>query len=260
MITPNFIDTFLSRIKKEKRFYLKQENSTLFKKLKNEINNLKNEKDILNNEIFELNKEVLRLQDLKKFAEGWLKDDSIQKLAKENSKLQKENSSLSTKKKKLAEEVDKLSFQKALLEDEIEELDIKKNNIFISKSFSGMSIEYIDSLPNGFEFEKCFTTILEGLEYTDIEITSGSGDFGIDVLAKKEDVLYGFQCKLYSHPVGNEAVQQASAGKMHYNCNVAIVVTNNYFTSQAQQQARELQVVLWDRKNLEKKIKDIKSK
>ena len=260
MTTPNLIDTFLSKIKKDKHFYLKKENSTLLNRLKNEINNLKNKKDILNNEISELNKEVLRLQDLKKFAEECLRDDTIQKLARQNSKLEKDNLSLSIKKKKLTEEVDKLSFQKALLEDELEELDIKKNNIFMSEKFSSISIEYIDSLPSGLEFEKCFASILERLDYTDIEITSGSGDFGIDVLAKKEDVLYGFQCKLYSNPVGNEAVQQASAGKMHYNCNVAIVVTNNYFTPQAQQQARELQVVLWDRKNLEKKIKDIKSK
>ncbi len=49
--------------------------------------------------------------------------------------------------------------------------------------------------------KKLFALILDKLNYTDIAVTSGSGDFGIDVLATKDDVLYGFQCKLYSNSV-----------------------------------------------------------
>ncbi len=52
---------------------------------------------------------------------------------------------------------------------------------------------------------------------------------------------------------GNEAIQEAYAGKTHYNCNVVIVVTNNYFTNQAEQQALDTQVILWDRDILKKK-------
>lgn len=260
----NFLNNFFP--KRVKTFSIKKENATLLNRLKNEIEkltneikNLKAEKNKVNIEIDELNKEVLHLQDLKKFTEDYLKSDTVQELARKHSKLEKENSRLSSQNKKLLEEINKLSFQKALYEDEIEELVIKKNNLFTSENFSNMSIDYIDSLPSGLEFEKCFANILKKLGYESIEITSGSGDFGIDVLAKKEDILYGFQCKLYSNPVGNDAVQQAYSGKQHYSCNVVIVVTNNYFSPQAQQQARELQVVLWDRKNLEKKIKDIKN-
>ena len=96
------------------------------------------------------------------------------------------------------------------------------------------------------------------LGYHNIEVTSSSGDFGIDVLAKdNNDILYGFQCKLYSNTVGNDAIQQAYSGKKHYNCDIAIVVTNNTFTEQAIQQARETQVILWDRKVLINKLKII---
>lgn len=47
------------------------------------------------------------------------------------------------------------------------------------------------------------------------------------------------------------------SGKKHYNCDIAIVVTNNTFTEQAIQQARETQVILWDRKVLINKLKII---
>ena len=256
MAISNFIDSILSR--KEKRFYVKKQCKPLLVDLKNTIDGLLIEKKNLKGEIQDLNKELLRLEDLKKFAEDYLREDVIQELARKNAKLEKDNNSLNSRKKKLSDQINKLSFQKALLEDEIEELDIKKSNTRLIESFSCISLEYIDNLTNGLEFEKCFASILKGIGFSNIEVTSGSKDFGIDVLAKKDDLFFGFQCKLYSSPVGNEAIQQAYSGKQHYNCNVVIVVTNNYFTQQAQEQARELQVILWDRDNLEKKIKGIK--
>jgi len=58
-------------------------------------------------------------------------------------------------------------------------------------------------------------------------VTSGSGDQGIDVLAEKDLVRIVIQCKLYSKPVGNKAVQEAIAGKAFEKADYAAVVAPN---------------------------------
>lgn len=113
---------------------------------------------------------------------------------------------------------------------------------------------FIDSLENGWEFESYIANLLKKLGYSNVRVTSGSGDFGVDVLASKLGTRYAFQCKLYSNPVGNKAVQEVVSGKIYYKCDKAIVVTNNYFTSSAKELANATQVELWDRDKLYKLI------
>ena len=43
-------------------------------------------------------------------------------------------------------------------------------------------------------------------------MTNATGDLGLDVIAEKQGLRYGIQCKYYSYPVGNIAVQVAYAG------------------------------------------------
>ncbi len=242
-----FEDIELPSNKKTRRFYLSDKNITLSKrkvrKFRMDISSMKEQYKKLNEDLNLIN-EVIQ-------------EDERQKLLKEVINLTKEKESLRKSKKKLSEEVSKLSFQKEMLEVEINELELKKKENIISTINAPTSLEYIDSLTNGLDFEKYFALILEQLGYINITVTSGSGDYGIDVLATKDDIKYGFQCKLYSSTVGNDAVQQAYSGKGHYNCNVVIVVTNNYFSNQAKKQALETQVILWDRNVLSKKIKEI---
>ena len=117
------------------------------------------------------------------------------------------------------------------------------------------NIEKIDIL-DGLEFEKYFAELLSILEYKSAS-TQSTGDYGIDVIAEKDGIRYGFQCKLYSQLVGNKAIQEAYSGKTYYNCHVAIVVTNSYFTSNAINQAEKNGVVLWDRNKLTEIISQI---
>lgn len=51
---------------------------------------------------------------------------------------------------------------------------------------------------------------------------------------------------LLRSPVGNNAVQEAFAGKSFYVCHVAVVMTNSTFTDSARQLASQLGVILWD--------------
>ncbi len=109
-----------------------------------------------------------------------------------------------------------------------------------------METEDFDYMP-GDEFEFFCADILRGNGFRDVEVTKASGDHGIDVLARKDGVSYAIQCKRYSKPVGNKAVQEAYSGKAIYHADVAIVMSNMEFTAQAIEDAKRLGVELWDR-------------
>ena len=82
--------------------------------------------------------------------------------------------------------------------------------------------------------------------FVDVEVTKGSGDYGIDILAEKDGVSYAIQCKRYNSPVGVKAIQEAYTGKGYYDRMVGAVMTNQYFTSPAVEAAKKLHILLWD--------------
>lgn len=75
-------------------------------------------------------------------------------------------------------------------------------------------------------------------------LTKRTGDQGVDVIAQKAGRIVALQCKLYSQPVGNKAVQEAFSGAQFVGANAAVVVTNASFTRSAQQLANSLGVHL----------------
>ncbi|GFI48504.1 hypothetical protein IMSAGC019_03841 [Lachnospiraceae bacterium] len=98
----------------------------------------------------------------------------------------------------------------------------------------------------GHEFEYFCADLLEQNGFIDVEVTRGSGDYGIDILAEKEGVTYAVQCKCYTAPVGVKAVQEAYAGRDYYGRMVGAVMTNQYFTAPAVEAAKKLKILLWD--------------
>lgn len=147
-----------------------------------------------------------------------------------------------------------LEEQKKRLKEEIRELTDKINPIRRKIDFANKTtMPYIDNLA-GYEFEEFIASLLNNLGY-EAKVTQESGDYGIDVVAIKDNIRYAIQCKNYSQPVGNKAIQEAYSGKNYYDCHVAIVVTNNHFTTNAINQAKMNKVVLWDRNKLEELIK-----
>ncbi len=122
-----------------------------------------------------------------------------------------------------------------------------------TKSDIGISID-IDSM-EGHDFEKFCAKILSKNGFEKVDVTRGSGDQGIDIVAYKDGIRYGIQCKCYSSDIGNKAVQEAFAGKTYYKCHVAIVLTNRYFTRSAMDLAETNGIILWDRSKLLELIK-----
>lgn len=99
---------------------------------------------------------------------------------------------------------------------------------------------------DGFEFEHRCAAFLKTKGYRKVTVTPPSGDQGIDVIAYKSGLKYGIQCKYYSAPVGNKAVQEAYSGASFYDCDRAVVMTNHTFTKAARELADKLDVELWD--------------
>lgn len=100
---------------------------------------------------------------------------------------------------------------------------------------------------DGHDFEYFCAELLEKHGFIDVEVTRGSGDYGVDILAEKDGVTYAIQCKRYTAPVGVEAVQQVYAGREYYDRMVGAVMTNQYFTAPAVDAAKKLKILLWDR-------------
>ena len=107
-------------------------------------------------------------------------------------------------------------------------------------------------LMEGHEFEYFCAELLERCGFEEVQVTRGSGDQGVDILAKKEDIRYAIQCKNYSTPLGNTPVQEVYAGKTFYRCHVGVVMTNSTFTKGALELADSVGVILWDKDRLDK--------
>ena len=131
-----------------------------------------------------------------------------------------------------------------------------ENFLFSSpqKINSVITIDDVD-LMSGFEFENFIKTLFMKMGFHAYN-TQKSNDQGIDVIAEKNTVKYGVQCKCYSSTVGNSAIQEVVAGKNYYNCDKVVVVTNSSFTKSAVDLANANNVILWNRDILKEKINE----
>lgn len=127
-------------------------------------------------------------------------------------------------------------------------------------NMDSLPVEYIqsDDAPNiinidnmeGHIFEQFCAKLLLQNGFDSVDVTRGSGDQGVDIIAVKDGVKYGIQCKCYSADIGNSAVQEVFSGKSYYKCHVGVVLTNRFFTRSAVTLAESNDVLLWDRTKL----------
>ena len=104
--------------------------------------------------------------------------------------------------------------------------------------------------------EACYSEDMSGEDYEiycgrilqeagwNVEQTQASNDQGVDLIAQIEDLKVCIQCKRYSNPVGNKAVQEVIAGKAFYNGTHAVVVSNAGFTKAEQSLAESADAIL----------------
>lgn len=139
-----------------------------------------------------------------------------------------------------------------LLYEQKDEQNSKSDALLLSQ----MECELVD----GYHFEEYCAYLLKNNGFSKVIITPKSGDHGIDILAEKDDISYAIQCKYYSSKIGNFAIQQANAGRIIYKKDIAVVLTNQFFTEQAKEEACILNVKLWDKNKLNFFIKNVQTK
>lgn len=85
---------------------------------------------------------------------------------------------------------------------------------------------------SGLEFEQLVKLALQAKGYQ-VRSTPVTGDQGVDLLAEKHGVTVAVQCKRSSSPLGNKAIQEVTAGKIHYQVDEAWVVSDADYTAGA---------------------------
>ena len=116
-------------------------------------------------------------------------------------------------------------------EPEVEAINEERVNAGFSDDMSGEDYEVY-----------CGNILLK--EGWNIEQTSKTNDQGVDLIGLISDFKICIQCKRYSNPVGNKAVQEIIAGKQFYGGTHAVVVSNAGFTKSAETLAKKTGVIL----------------
>lgn len=98
---------------------------------------------------------------------------------------------------------------------------------------------------DGFEFEIWCAEQLERQGW-DIEATPKSGDQGVDIIVRRDGFTVAVQCKRYTSPIGNAAVQEIHAGRTFVGAKGAIVIGTGGFTKAAKSIATISKVELLD--------------
>ncbi|MFA6417254.1 MAG: restriction endonuclease [Patescibacteria group bacterium] len=128
------------------------------------------------------------------------------------------------------------------------EYDVTCNSISaITNNFSKLS---------GSDFEKLLYRLYESMGYS-VQLNGKTGDQGGDLIATRDQERILIQAKCYNNwSVGNSAVQEAAAAKVHYDCNRAVVVATNTFTREAIDLAKTNNVDLISKDILQKMLLD----
>lgn len=154
----------------------------------------------------------------------------------------------------------KKNIQLFMLEDLFDVHNGYSNNyIECEKENSDSYIDNVDNDMDGFDFEKYAGKLLKSNGFKKVEVTQCSNDFGVDIIAFKDDIKYAIQCKKYSSPVGIKAIQEVIGSKAMNDCHVGVVLTNNTFTKSAVELANKNNILLWDRKKLLELMENIDS-
>ena len=108
-------------------------------------------------------------------------------------------------------------------------------NLAISEGIGQLDVTDVTEI-DGISFEHHCAEMLRNAGW-EARVTQSSADQGIDIIASRSGKKGVFQCKRYSQPVGNAAVQEVIAGKVFERASFAVVVSNNSYTQSARQLA-----------------------
>ncbi len=147
-----------------------------------------------------------------------------------------------------------------MIEEKNKELKTKDNVGERDVTPSKINIYALDSL-SGREFEFFLKWLFKEMGF-DVKLTKITADSGVDLVVAKQDEKTAVQAKRYRRDVkvSNGVVLKTHGGRDVYHCSRSIVITTSYFTKQAMEDARKLNIELWDRDMLSANIDSINEK
>lgn len=119
----------------------------------------------------------------------------------------------------------------------------KRNKVLIDSG-----IDIVDNMP-GLDFEKFVLVHFEKQGYKG-EVTRATHDYGADLILKKDNLKIVVQAKRWRDKVGITAIQEIVGAINYYEASKGMVITNSYFTSNAEALAKANNIDLWDRDTL----------
>jgi len=151
------------------------------------------------------------------------------------------------------------TFKKTTHEERLSQI---RNRIsdFINKTKQAKKIMLSTNftLISPFDFENFVANLFNTMGY-ETEVTNKTGDYGIDVIAKKEGEIIAIQCKKYQegNHVSNREVQRllGSMQLKDLKANKGILITTSDFTKQAYFQAEDTPIELWNKETLHETVK-----
>lgn len=96
---------------------------------------------------------------------------------------------------------------------------------------------------NGIDFEYWVADRLNERNWL-AQVTQGSGDQGVDVVAKIGTLRVAVQCKLYTGSVGNKAVQEVLAGMSFFDLDRGAIISTGNYTKSAHALAKKNNILL----------------
>ncbi|EZH65672.1 hypothetical protein DH09_12510 [Bacillaceae bacterium JMAK1] len=131
-----------------------------------------------------------------------------------------------------------------------------KQDRALEERYLRSGIEQIDQM-SGKEFERRLAIHFTYCGWH-VHLTSDTGDYGADLVGEnQEGETVVIQAKRYKRNIGVRAVQEVNSAKTYYGAGQAIVITNQYFTRNAEELARRCGVELWDRNRLMTSLDDV---
>lgn len=122
---------------------------------------------------------------------------------------------------------------------------LQPGTYFSSKPYDNMDVR---------EFALFCCNVLGKSGFTRVSVIKTSEAQGIDIVAFKNGLKYGIQCKYSSFSIGIGAVEKVIAGKNFFGCQTAAILTNQFFDRSAEELADRNDILLWNRNKLDDMI------
>ena len=118
----------------------------------------------------------------------------------------------------------------------------------------GLNNNFADLSP--YEFEEFIAKLFRKMGYS-ARKTVSTGDFGADVIAKKEDETIIIEVKKYSieHNITPKEVQRTLGAMWKHKADKAVFVTTSDFTVRAREVEKEGPIELWNKKIFQKMVR-----